>query len=94
MVTEDFLDFKDTSNTFINMNKFTDRESVNVLKIRSYSVRKGDPCVHIQYSIDGPTTDMNLFQVSRKTKEVSNGIHPKQLYTTRLSLSDEKSQIS
>ena len=63
MVSEDFLAFKEMTKDIPNMNKSTDRENINFLKIRTYIVKKGDSNVYIKYSMQDPTFNtMNLMQ--------------------------------
>ena len=57
--------FQEPLQTVINMNKTTEREVVKYMSIRRYSVREGDPCINIQYSMNAPIVRMNLFQTGR-----------------------------
>ena len=92
MVTEDFYNFKNLCNTFINMNKTTEREVVKYMSIRRYFVRKGDPCINIQYSMNAPIVKMNLFQTGRRSTEIVNDIQPEQLYKERLGINIKKKE--
>ena len=90
MVSEDFLNFKNLCNTFINMSKTTSREVVKYMNIRRYSVRKGDPCINIQYSMNAPIKRMNVFDTGRRSTEIIDDVQPEQLYKERLGLNITK----
>lgn len=90
MVQEDFLDFKQMSKQIINMNKTTDRETVKFMKIRLYSVRKGDPLVTIHYNLNESAVQMNLFQSGRKSIEMNLQMNPLPAYTEQLKIDVKK----
>ena len=50
MVSEDFLAFKEITKDISKMNKSTDRESISFLRIRTYTVKRGDSNVILHRS--------------------------------------------
>ena len=89
MIQEDFLDFKGMSKQFTNMNKTTERDNINFLLIRMYSVRKGDPCVQLHYHLNQPTTQMNLFQSGRRSVAINVDMTPFPLYSGQLCIDNK-----
>lgn len=93
MAQEDFLDFKNFSRSFINMNKDTEKESVMYTKIRQYTVRKGDPCVEIKYSMNATgeeTRQMDLFKSGRRESDFNVVLDLDHAYSGKIALDANK----
>ena len=97
MVSQDFLAFKKMTKDIPNMNKSTDRENINYLKIRTYSVRKGDTNVSVKSSmLDSEFKQMNLLQSGRRSSldimETVAKINPVRLHNAQLGIDRQKSK--